>query len=100
MVETFEELTLVDLGPDNVARLEDFQAEVSNLACTLDAIIRGEVESEFGIFTISELAEALFDQVILGIHLRETDTDNGNTNEAFSNEINALAEDTTEHCEA
>lgn len=33
------------------ARLEDFQAEVRNLACTLDAIIRGEVESDFFRYT-------------------------------------------------
>lgn len=33
------------------ARLEDFQAEVRNLACTLDHIIRGDVASDFFRYT-------------------------------------------------
>jgi hypothetical protein len=60
----------------------------------------GEVETEFRIFTVSEFAEALFDEIVLGIHLRKTDADNSDAYEAFSNEINAFAKDASEHSEA
>ena len=33
------------------SRLEDFQAEIRNHACTLDAIIKGEVDSKFFRYT-------------------------------------------------